>query len=306
VGSFSGWDIQALLRAAQERGETLAPEVVAHLGIEACRGLARLHRRGLVHGDVTPGTLVLSTGGEIKLAERAQGWNAAYLAPEQARRDVLDPRTDLYSLGLVLFEAYMGRRARRPDDQEAFDQAARGERVRVEGPLAGTILRATDPTREGRFRKADEMRAALEVDLHMMGRAGADLATELSSVLCRWGVLAPGQKLPGVAAEPTAFLSIDGERSFPTTMAAALLGSAAGLALVVLLLLAGLSPARRADAHPTGGRIQCSVAGVEPSCTACPNGDGVYQGRTLNDATDGITLPDDELYRCAGGVITPR
>ena len=78
-----------------------------------------------------------------------------------------------------------------------------------------------------------------------------------------------------------------------------------------VLLLAGLAPSRRADAaHPSstgsGGRIQCSVTGVEPSCTACPNGDGVYQGRTLNDATDGITLPDDELYRCAGGVITPR
>jgi serine/threonine protein kinase len=306
VSGLSGWDLQALLHAAASRGETLTSALVAHIGIEACRGLARLHRRGMVHGDVSPATLVLSWGGEVKLGENGAGPLAWYLAPEQARHEPLDARTDLYSLGLVLYEALMGRRARRGDNVASIGQAFRGERVRLDGPLAAAILRATQPDRQDRFFDADAMRGALEHELAQLPRSGRDLASELSLLLRDWGLLGSDQQLPGVAAEPTTFTSLAGEeRPWRATIAAALLGSAVGLALVVALLVAGLAPTK-ADARRRPATIGCAVRGVQAECATCPNGDGLYRGSSLNDATEGITLPDDETYRCTGGVITPE
>ncbi|HEX4456515.1 MAG TPA: serine/threonine-protein kinase [Polyangia bacterium] len=163
----AGVDLATLLAAEKRAQRTLPPAVVAYLGIELCRGLAYVHRRRLVHRDVTPRNVLLSLDGEVKLSDfgvalapdspAATGVRGtlAYMAPEQAAGAPLDGRADLYALGLVLTEAATGARVRQSDD------AATQPPV-VEGPLGAVLTRATQPRADDRFADADALLAALE------------------------------------------------------------------------------------------------------------------------------------------------
>ncbi|MBB4691938.1 diguanylate cyclase [Paractinoplanes abujensis] len=106
-------------------GGPLGPERVVELGAQLARGLAAAHRVGLVHRDVKPGNIMVAPGHPAKLidfglAQLGDGAGAAhdqavgtflYSSPEQSgmlKRPV-DGRSDLYSLGVVLFECLTGR-----------------------------------------------------------------------------------------------------------------------------------------------------------------------------------------------------
>lgn len=115
-----GLTLQALLAAHGPLDEVGATA----LGAQIVAGLAAAHAQGIVHRDLKPANLMVTAGGALKLMDfgiaRVRGaerltrhghmvGTLAYMAPEQIRGDEGDVRTDVYSAGLVLYEAVAGR-----------------------------------------------------------------------------------------------------------------------------------------------------------------------------------------------------
>jgi serine/threonine-protein kinase len=103
----------------------LLPRRALEVAVDICSALEVAHRAGIVHRDIKPGNVMLTSQGEVKVMDfgiaRAAAGNestmtqteavigtAAYLSPEQARGEHVDARSDLYSLGCLLYELLTG------------------------------------------------------------------------------------------------------------------------------------------------------------------------------------------------------
>ena len=103
----------------------LPPTAVARIGQQVADALAAAHARGLIHRDIKPSNILLSPDGRVQVADFGIAHVAArspvtstgitlgsvlYFSPEQARGDTASPASDIYSLGLVMYELLTGQR----------------------------------------------------------------------------------------------------------------------------------------------------------------------------------------------------
>ena len=113
----------ALVDGRDLRGELATPVATARaaeLVSDACAALAHLHARGWIHGDVGPANLIVGAGGRATLCDLGVARRAgapgpvrgthAYMAPEQIRGEPWTPATDVFALGVVLWELATGAR----------------------------------------------------------------------------------------------------------------------------------------------------------------------------------------------------
>lgn len=169
--------IQGQTLAAVMESEVLDPGEVARLGGRIAAALAHAHSRGIIHRDIKPANVLLADDGAVKVTDfgiakaahdatlNATGRvmpTASYVAPEQLQGHLVDARADLYSLGLVLYEAVTGSRAFDDDDPVSAAQARLGagalhpRRLRADVPrgLDDVIAGLTAPEPNDRPRSA--------------------------------------------------------------------------------------------------------------------------------------------------------
>jgi serine/threonine-protein kinase len=184
--------LEELLEHAPDK--RLEADVVCWFGIQACAALAAAHSHvnpagcasPIVHGDVSPGNILLTMSGHVLLADLAaavepspaspeQGCARSffgclgYAAPEAVNGARVDGRADLFSLGCVLYEMLAGAPAFQADDERSLlfqvlkqGPIALAERApHVPEPLTLVVQRALERNPDDRFGSADEMRQAL-------------------------------------------------------------------------------------------------------------------------------------------------
>jgi serine/threonine protein kinase len=205
---------QALVVAEQQRPdrslerEQLAnvdwSNLVARLGVGLAEGIDAAHRRGIMHRDIKPANILLSASGVPKLADfnvsfgnligRSNaaahfGGSLAYMSPEQIcvadpshsmQAGDLDPRSDLFSLGVVLWELWQGHRPQTQHEPVVNWMQALQQQL---------TLRRMTPQRHRQFPGAAArvlekiLRQTLEFDREARPRSGAELAARLMLVL---------------------------------------------------------------------------------------------------------------------------
>ncbi len=165
---------------------TVPPDRVASIGRTICEGLGYAHRHGIVHRDVKPANVLVADDGLLKVADFGIAKAAfaksditttgsilgtvTYLSPEQSRGEDPDPRSDIYGLGVMLYELTVGRPPFNGETQIATAMMHINERpppVRsikagIPRSLEAVIMRALEKDPARRFQTAEEMAAGLD------------------------------------------------------------------------------------------------------------------------------------------------
>ncbi len=119
-----GYTLAELLEEAE--AHQMATRVAMGIGRQICRGLEAAHEQGIIHRDIKPQNVLIDHKGEVKLmdfgiarmAEAHEGMTQAglivgtphYMSPEQVQGKQLDPRSDVYSMGVMLYEMLAGQK----------------------------------------------------------------------------------------------------------------------------------------------------------------------------------------------------
>jgi eukaryotic-like serine/threonine-protein kinase len=207
-----GADLRTIAWRARRR-KPLSPKAILHVGLEILAGLAYAHGRrspageplGIIHRDLSPSNILCSGEGEVKLSDfgiakavtyssvfyRVRG-KVGYMSPEMAHNQHIDARSDLFSLGVSLYETLIGERIYTGDlntpPEKIYGQTVPPLESKCPGlprELQGVLDRALAIDPEDRFHDAEAFAMALRhvASAHRLLYSASELAAELREIM---------------------------------------------------------------------------------------------------------------------------
>ncbi|MEM7139316.1 MAG: serine/threonine-protein kinase [Myxococcota bacterium] len=207
---IEGNHLGALLGRSAKQGERLPRPFVCRVLADTLQGLAAAHRLTdengvdlkLVHRDVSPHNILVGTDGisrltdfgvakaDVRMASTRAGQfkgKLSYMAPEQASSSDTDQRSDLFSVGIILWESLTGRRLFKGDSNAATlnkllnDEVVPPSKLWADlEPFDDLVMKALSRNPDDRFQSADEFAEALE---SVAGRGGISKTREVAKVV---------------------------------------------------------------------------------------------------------------------------
>jgi serine/threonine protein kinase len=192
---IDGPTLYRLTETMAGRDARMEPAVAAWIAGRMLEGLDYAHRKGegVIHRDLSPRNVMLSRDGEVKLVDFGIALTAGdpgesastdavptgsfpYMSPEQVRREALTGQTDLFSVGVLMWEMLAGQRLFQRADQDATLAAVLHEpiptpssvRPEVPAKLDEVVMRALERDRSARWATAGDMLAALNKFLYSL------------------------------------------------------------------------------------------------------------------------------------------
>src|SRR6478672_1213346 len=173
------------LKQRIEQGPLPISEALSHVG-QVAAGRRRAHEAGIAHRDIKPANVIVTDRGQVRIVdfgvakmiggtdltrERATRGTIAYMSPEQTRGSDVDTRTDIWSLGVLLYEMLTGHRPFRGASDETLIYAIRHDdprpmrdvRAEVPAGLEALVRRCLDKEQTTRYQSAGELLADLSI-----------------------------------------------------------------------------------------------------------------------------------------------
>ena len=226
---IEGRDLRSLIKDCRDRDVQLPIPISLHVTTLLAGALDYAHRKrdfdnralGLVHRDVSPQNVLISGEGDIKLcdfgiakaASKASHTRAGalkgklqYMSPEQGWGKSIDHRSDIFSLGLVLYEMLTGNKLFSGDSELSILEQVRNPDIKppseinpdIPADVDKTVMRALEPEREKRYQSARDFQRDLEkvIKKHEWATDGAALALLMKE-------LAGGKEITSASAAKT-------------------------------------------------------------------------------------------------------
>jgi serine/threonine protein kinase/tetratricopeptide (TPR) repeat protein len=172
----SGEDLKSMIRMSK----SMSVGAAVNIARQVCEGLAEAHRLGVVHRDLKPGNIMIDREGDVRIMDfgvartlKEKGVTGAgviigtpeYMSPEQVEGKEIDQQSDLYSLGIILYEMVTGRRPFEGDTalsialkhKTEIPRNPRELNAQVPEGLSRLILRCLEKDKRTRYQSADEV-----------------------------------------------------------------------------------------------------------------------------------------------------
>ena len=198
---IDGIDLEQFMSFHTAQGKRVPVEIAEFIASRICRGLEYAHNRRdergerleVVHRDISPRNIMITSEGEVKIADfgvaKARLKAAAdmqdnimvgkipYMSPEQATYEPTDPRSDIFSLGVVFYELLTGVKIfDKPSESEAIREITTGSvpdprirRADISDAVAGIVMRCLERKAALRHQTAGDLGYALESHMYSKG-----------------------------------------------------------------------------------------------------------------------------------------
>jgi len=176
-----GEDLKSFIR----RAGPLSAGKTIYIAKQVCDGLSEAHRLGVVHRDLKPQNVMIDKEGNVRIMDfgiarslKAKGITGAgvmigtpeYMSPEQAEAKEVDKRSDIYSLGVIIYEMVTGKVPFEGETPLSIAMKHKGEAPRdpkelnsqITDDLSSVILNCLEKDKEKRYQSAEEVRSELE------------------------------------------------------------------------------------------------------------------------------------------------